>query len=321
MTRPTISEPSDASDSVTPRQAPEPYEPVIGGQAEEGEQAESRRRPLKWLLERTYRFAPALTPHVARLTVRASYSVVNRQLRRRPWTCLNYGWATLDGDGIAADSRLSPQEARAGDRLCLQLYERVAQHHVEGKRVLEVGCGRGGGTAFLRRSLGARDVTGVDLTASSIRWCKKHCSEPDVRFAVGDAENLELADSCFDAVVNVESSHNYPHVDRFLAEAHRVLRPGGLLLLADFRPTPDIAGLAQKIAAAGFVVDEDVDITDNVVRSLSLVSAEREAWVQECIPGFLQGAARDFSGTEGSVSFLALAQKEWEYRRYVARKT
>ena len=51
----------------------------------------------------------------------------------------------------------------------------------------------------------------------------------------GDAENLPFPDESFDAVLNVEASHAYPHFDRFIAEMARVLRPGGHFLYVDFR--------------------------------------------------------------------------------------
>jgi ubiquinone/menaquinone biosynthesis C-methylase UbiE len=51
----------------------------------------------------------------------------------------------------------------------------------------------------------------------------------------GDAENMPFGDQFFDAMVNVEASHIYPHFERFLAEVPRVLRPGVHLLYPDFR--------------------------------------------------------------------------------------
>jgi ubiquinone/menaquinone biosynthesis C-methylase UbiE len=55
-------------------------------------------------------------------------------------------------------------------------------------------------------------------------------------FVRGDAQNLHFPDQSFDAVINVEASHIYPNLERFLGEVARVLRPGGHFLYADFRP-------------------------------------------------------------------------------------
>jgi ubiquinone/menaquinone biosynthesis C-methylase UbiE len=46
-------------------------------------------------------------------------------------------------------------------------------------------------------------------------------------FVHGDAESLPFSDGSFDAVINVEASHAYPRLTRFLEEVVRVLRPGG----------------------------------------------------------------------------------------------
>jgi ubiquinone/menaquinone biosynthesis C-methylase UbiE len=235
-------------------------------------------------------------------------------------TCLNYGWASLDGDAINSDTALSPTEAVGNDRLALQLYERVAAGHVADKTVLEIGCGRGGGTEFLKRGLSAGDVVGVDITPSSIRWCQKHWSEPGLRFEVGDAEALTFADSCFDVVVNIESSHNYLHVDRFLRESHRVLRPGGLLLLADFRSTHWVPVLTSAISDAGFSIEETEDISDNVLRALDIMVAEWEPWIDEHVPRLLRRGARGFAATKNSTHYRELSSGARRYVRFVARK-
>jgi len=185
---------------------------------------------------------------------------------------------------------------------------------------LEVGCGRGGGTTFLRRALGARDVIGLDITPSSIRWCRKHWSEPGVRFEVGNAEKLDFADGCFDALVNVESSHNYAHVDRFLREAYRVLRPGGTLLMADIRVNERMSILVQEILNAGFELVEDVDISKNVVRSLTIKTPMLEAWAKDNLPGFMRGPSREFAAVEGTGVYKALAAGDMTYHRFVARR-
>ena len=146
---------------------------------------------------------------------------------------LNYGYAKLGDDGDEASSR-----NRDGDRFGVQLYERVRGGvELTGKDVLEIGCGRGGGTAYLFESHRPRNMTGLDLAGSAIARCRRDHARPGLTFLQGDAEALPFADASFDVVVNVESSHCYPDVPGFLREVHRVLRPGGYLLLADVRHT------------------------------------------------------------------------------------
>ena len=59
-------------------------------------------------------------------------------------------------------------------------------------------------------------------------------------FQQGDAENLPFDAEQFDVVLNVESSHTYPQMEKFLSEAHRVVQPGGHFLFADIRETRNI---------------------------------------------------------------------------------
>jgi SAM-dependent methyltransferase len=246
--------------------------------------------------------------------------LVNRSLRNLPRVCLNYGWAALEGNGLAADSVLPPADRDGLDRLSLQLYEQVCAGQVAGKDLLEIGCGRGGGAELTSRVLGARSVTAVDLTASSIKWCRRRWTDSGIRFHIGDAQNLPLGDSCFDVVLNVESSHTYPQCERFLAEAFRVLRPGGQLLLADLRVADKMPLLRQQILDAGFVIEEEHDITEHVVRALELDSPARRAWVDGHVLRPMRQAAYEFAGMAGTGLFGALSRREWEYHRFLARK-
>ena len=127
-------------------------------------------------------------------------------------------------------------ESDERNRFGIQLYHRVAtQVDLNAKQVLEVSCGHGGGASYLLRTLHPASYTGLDFNPDGIAFCRKRHHLPGLDFVHGDAENLPFADESFDAVVNVEASHAYPRLPRFLAEVVRVLRPGGHLLYADFR--------------------------------------------------------------------------------------
>ena len=68
-------------------------------------------------------------------------------------------------------------------------------------------------------------------------------------YVQADAENLPFDDASFDVVINVESSHCYPHIDRFLSEVRRVLAPGGCFGIVDFRKVDDgkMAAFEEKV--------------------------------------------------------------------------
>ncbi|MGE5693881.1 MAG: phthiotriol/phenolphthiotriol dimycocerosates methyltransferase [Candidatus Sericytochromatia bacterium] len=121
------------------------------------------------------------------------------------------------------------------NRYCIQLYHKVtAQVGLEGKDVLEVSCGHGGGASYVTRTFKPASYTGLDLNSEGVDFCRKRHQMPGLEFVQGDAENLPFPDQSFDAVINVEAS-SYYDLPRFFAEVKRVLRPGGHLLYADVR--------------------------------------------------------------------------------------
>lgn len=277
-------------------------------------------RPARAAAGAVLRLAPSLTPALERTAWKVFYDVASRPGRDPGTAVMNYGYAPLDA---------APPDHP--DRFGLALYERVAGAvDLVGSDVLEVGCGRGAGAAFVLDRLGARTVTGVDLSARAIARCR--AAHPRVTFAAADAERLPFADAAFDAVVNVESSHCYPSVPRFLAEVVRVLRPGGVLLLADFRhtvlpadaqdalvPQEDVACLRRQLADAGFATLEEEDITANVLAALRLDTPNRRARLER-LPRPLRRHALAFAAVEGGGMYRAFADGRWTYLRFVARR-
>jgi ubiquinone/menaquinone biosynthesis C-methylase UbiE len=98
-----------------------------------------------------------------------------------------------------------------------------------GKRVLEVGLGMG--TDLVRWARAGAVVTGRDLTQASVTAVRERLALEGLQgdIAVGDAENLEFPDDTFDIYYSWGVLHHTPNTERALAEAHRVLRPGGEL--------------------------------------------------------------------------------------------
>ncbi len=104
-----------------------------------------------------------------------------------------------------------------------------------GKRVLDAGCGLGYGTEILS-SAGAAEVVGVDLDAEAVEEARRRVNGAgDIRR--GDVQRLDFDDRSFDLVVCFETIEHVEGAPSALAEFHRVLRPGGVLLLSS--PNPD----------------------------------------------------------------------------------
>lgn len=104
-----------------------------------------------------------------------------------------------------------------------------------GHRVLDVGCGPGFYVAELLPQVGANGaVVGVDSSAPMLAAAARRCEGlGDASFREGSATSLPLADRSFDRVLCVQVLGHVADVPAALAEFHRVLRPGGRVLVWD----------------------------------------------------------------------------------------
>jgi ubiquinone/menaquinone biosynthesis C-methylase UbiE len=207
------------------------------------------------------------------------------------------------------------------NRCSVQLYNLVASGaNINGKDILEVGCGRGGGLSYIKRYLFPNSVTGIDLNKKAIQFCKNHYPEKSNVFLKANAQNLPLLDVSFDVVINVESSHRYPQPELFFNEVYRVLRPGGFFLFADFRQRDELLMLDNQIKKTQFKLINKENITSNVVEALKLATHEREVLIKKLLPVFLQNLGKNFAATEGSPTYNRFANGHFEYIYYILEK-
>ncbi|MBM5791595.1 MAG: methyltransferase domain-containing protein [Cyanobacteria bacterium M_surface_10_m1_298] len=113
-----------------------------------------------------------------------------------------------------------------------------------GSRVLDVGCGIGGSARILARDYGF-DVLGISISPGQIQRAQDLTpSDLSCRFAVMDALDLQLPSESFDAVWSVEAGPHMPDKQRYADELLRVLKPHGLLAVADWnRRDPSVKPL------------------------------------------------------------------------------
>lgn len=114
----------------------------------------------------------------------------------------------------------------------VRILRQLAGRPVTG-RALEIGCGRRGtGSRLAIARFDVAHVDAIDLHPGSVHACRAALSDLDDRVSVdvGDARSLTAPDSTYDAVFSYHLLHHTPDWRRAVAEAARVLRPGGLLL-------------------------------------------------------------------------------------------
>ena len=124
---------------------------------------------------------------------------------------------------------------RAASQRCIETPRLIGSRgSLNGRRVLEIGCGRGIGMEILL-SLGADHVTGFDLDPKMIALAQKRLTKfgARARVFVGDAEAINAPSASFDAVVDYGVIHHIPGWQQSLKEIARVLKPGGIFYFED----------------------------------------------------------------------------------------
>jgi len=194
---------------------------------------------------------------------------------------------------------------RTHSRQLSALYTRYhfARQYCREKDVLEVGCGAGIALGYL--ALVARRVVGGDIEPQCRRIARHTYSEdPRIEVCALDAHRLPFAAGSFDTLLLFEAIYYLSDPQRFLAEARRVLRPGGALLLVTvnrewcgFNPSPfsvryfSAGELAAAMRRAGFETQIRLafpDHPDSIKRKI-VGAIRRTAVALRLIPKTMRG--------------------------------
>ncbi|YAI81402.1 MAG: methyltransferase domain-containing protein [cyanobacterium endosymbiont of Rhopalodia sterrenbergii] len=103
-----------------------------------------------------------------------------------------------------------------------------------GTTILDVGCGIGGSSCILAKDYGF-DVTGITISSQQVKRAQELTPKGvDVKFKVDDALALSFPDNSFDVVWSIEAGPHMVDKAKYAQEMMRVLKPGGLLIVADW---------------------------------------------------------------------------------------
>lgn len=268
------------------------------------------------MLKRTFDAVIRTSPAARRTLINLLYRIMTRLDREADMVFMNYGYA--DPSGGPEPPLRAEDEA---DRCCIQLYHHLAaEAALGGKDVLEVGSGRGGGACYLARYMAPRTLVGVDRCDSAVRFCISHHAAPGLSFRVGDAEALPFGDERFDVVVNVESSHGYGSLARFLCEVKRVLRPGGLFLYTDHRGPHQVEAWRAELHASGLRVLRETDITAHVLEALDRTNARKQALIDRKVPGWFRRSFHEFAAMRGSAAYERFRAGQTRYLSFTLQR-
>jgi arsenite methyltransferase len=123
-----------------------------------------------------------------------------------------------------------------------------------GDAILDIGCGAGVDSLVAAHLVGAGGrVVGLDVTPAMVERSRVHLAQlglANVTFQVGEAEALPFPDASFDVIISNGVFNLTLNKEKALKETHRVLKPGGRLMLADMvlvaALPPDQAGKVEN---------------------------------------------------------------------------
>jgi SAM-dependent methyltransferase len=197
-------------------------------------------------------------------------------------------YATIAEVDVATQERLAAVlELRAADpqqRAMLDSY--LSEVEVPpAARVLEVGCGTGAVTRVLARRPGVAEAVGVDPSPVFVaRAGELAAGLGNTSFEEGDGRALRFGDGGFDVVVCHTVLCHVPEPERVLAEAFRVLRPGGTVAVCD----GDYATTTVALGEA-----------DPLQDCIEAVKAEflNDPWLVRRLPALLRSAGFELRGS------------------------
>lgn len=219
---------------------------------------------------------------------------------------LNYGY-TVTGD--------EPIEERQ-QRLCLEVFRaaEIAAHHV----VVDVGFGSGEQDFLLARQFAFERLVGFNISERQVRYATARAAreklDHKLTFHLGEAETLRgVPDASVDRLLAIECAFYFDR-PAFYRRAAQVLKPDGLVVLADIQLSDRLAFLTRR---------EDL-------RRVGTVSANRREWEpyfrarsirsinRETRPG-VQMSVRQILTTAPSSGFPAAQRREWLKMAYYSQ--
>ncbi len=232
----------------------------------------------------------------------------------RQFRFMNYGFE--DGKGPELEVEDEP------NRMFIQLYSmNIRGVDLEGKQVLEVGSGRGGGASWIAKTHKPAKLTGVDFSAKAVGHCQRwYTDQTNLEFIEGNAQDLPFDNASFDVVYNVESSHCYGNMGAFVEQAFRVLKPGGMFCWTDLRDTKTMETLPALFESKGFEIVESADVAQEVIQALDEINETKMKAIEEKVPNSVRRSFETFAGIKGTPVYEGFVSGSMTYHRHLMRK-
>ena len=140
------------------------------------------------------------------------------------------------------DRRASKYDKGFEGKLSRRFYRLIYKNIVleKGDKVIDVGCGTG---TILRTLADMEEISGygIDVEPEMLKVARKRCFDMDIKEC--SCEDTPYEGNTFDVMTACMAYHHFPDKDGFSEEAFRILKPGGLLYIAD----PNFPSLIRKL--------------------------------------------------------------------------
>lgn len=268
------------------------------------------------MIARIFIFFVRISPAFQKAIWRWWYQRLGNRAHDSGWTFMNYGYKYKN------QKTLNLTSEDESSRMFIQLYDYIAsQLPIKDGEILEVGSGRGGGSSFVSRYHHPKSITGLDYSSSAIKLSNElHGNVDNLFFKLGDAENLPFKDNTFDAVINVESSHCYGNMERFLNEVSRVLKPGGYFGWVDLRAKDMVEETGFAFEKSKLTCIHNKTITPEVIDALDDIHDVKMKMINNHVPKFLRSAFTDFAGAKNSKIYNSFKSGNAVYLSKVLKK-
>ena len=237
------------------------------------------------------------------------YQRISKAHNKVEFRFMNYGY--IDSESPELDSS---DEAY---RLFIQLYHmNIRDVSLENKEVLEVGSGRGGGASWIAKTMKPSSLIGLDFSREAVSLCNKWYEQENLDFREGNAQDLPFQKNSFDVVYNVESSHCYGDMSKFVSEVFRVLNNGGNFCWTDFRDEENMKKTENIFSNSGFSIVSKKEITQEVIQALDMINDTKKERISKLVPRTIRRSFETFAGVQGTPVYESFKSGKLRYYRY-----
>ena len=131
---------------------------------------------------------------------------------------------------------------------------------------------------------------------------------------------MPLTESSFDIIYNVESSHCYGNISKFIQEAFRLLKNQGDFCWTDFRDKKTMIELENTFISVGFKIISKRNITKQVLEALDIINDSKKEKINQLVPKSIRKSFETFAGVQGTPVYQAFVEGRLQYYCYQLKK-